>query len=89
MGAVRKALLFLFTEKDNQTLCPLRVFGIPFAIILSNVFIGLSVYNVVALRQPFDYVSFGTGAGLIWGSVSAAIVGKAKWGESDIHNSKE
>ncbi len=66
----------LFTEMDNQTWCPVRLFGIGFAIIGSAVYFGLSIWTVVVLKQPLDYGGISTGMVSIWGTVSVAVVFK-------------
>jgi hypothetical protein len=71
----------VFTEQDNETFCPIRLFGIGFAILGSTVFLGLAVWTVVLQHNALDYVSFGTGLSAVWATVSAAIVFKAKFGE--------
>jgi hypothetical protein len=71
----------LFTEQDNQTWCPVRLFGIAFAILGSTVFLGLAVWTVVLQHNALRYVSFGAGLSAVWATVSAAIVFKAKFGE--------
>ncbi len=70
-----------FTEADNETWCPVRIFGIGFAILSSTTFLGLSIWTVVKQHNALDYVSFGTGLSAVWGTVSAAIVVKAKFGD--------
>ena len=71
----------LFTELDNETWCPVRLFGIGFAIIASSTYLLLAIWTVVALKQPLDYVSCGTGLASVWTVVSAAVVFKAKFGD--------
>ncbi len=70
-----------FTETDNETFCPVRIFGIGFAILASTTFLGLSIWTVVKQHNALDYVSFGTGLSAVWATVSAAIVFKAKFGD--------
>ncbi|MBX6391917.1 MAG: hypothetical protein IRY96_00460 [Burkholderiales bacterium] len=81
MPDLRAGLTDLFTEQDNSTWCPLRLCGIPFAFVATAVYMGLSIYTVAIKGNPLDYVSFGTGLSILWGTVSAAIIGKAKWTE--------
>ena len=71
----------LFTEMDNETWCPVRLFGIGFAIIASSTYLLLAIWTVVVLKQPLDYVSCGTGLASVWTVVSAAVVFKAKFGD--------
>ncbi len=71
----------LFTEQDNETFCPIRLFGIGFAILGSATYLGLAVWTVIKQHNALDYVSFGTGLASVWGVVSAAIVFKAKFGD--------
>ena len=75
------AIRTLFTEIDNQTWCPVRLFGIGFAIIASSAYLFLAIWTVVALKQPLDYISCGTGLASVWTVVSAAVVFKAKFGD--------
>lgn len=70
-----------FTETDNETFCPVRIFGIGFAILASTTFLGLSIWTVVKQHNALDYVSFGTGLSAVWATVSAAIVFKSKFGD--------
>ena len=70
-----------FTETDNETFCPVRIFGIGFAILASTTFLGLSIWTVVKQHNALDYVSFGTGLSAVWGTVSAAIVFKSRFGD--------
>ena len=70
-----------FTETDNETFCPVRIFGIGFAILSSTTFLGLSILTVVKQHNALDYVSFGTGLSVVWGTVSAAIVFKSRFGD--------
>ncbi len=71
----------IFTEQDNETWCPVRIFGVGFAILASTTFLALSVWTVVKQHNALDYVSFGTGLSAVWGTVSAAIVFKSKFGD--------
>ena len=70
-----------FTETDNTTFCPVRIFGIGFAILGSTTYLALAVWTVIKQHNALDYVSFGTGLASVWGVVSAAIVFKAKFGD--------
>lgn len=67
----------LFTEKDNITWCPVRLFGIPFSFVATVIYFGLAVYTVVGVRAAFDFAGFGEGLASIWGVTSLAIAGKA------------
>lgn len=67
----------LFTEPGNKTLCPIRVFGIPFAVISSIAFFGFSYWSIVVKANAFDYVAFAGGLSGIWGVVSLAIMGQS------------
>lgn len=71
----------LFTEQDNETWCPVRLFGVGFAILGSMVYLVLAVWTVIKQHNALDYVSFGTGLASVWTVVSAAIVFKAKFGD--------
>ena len=71
----------LFTEQDNETLCPVRLFGVAFAILGSSVFLGLSIWTVIEQHNPLRYIAFGTGLASVWATVSGAIIFKAKFGE--------
>ncbi|MDE2469403.1 MAG: hypothetical protein KGL35_11820 [Bradyrhizobium sp.] len=70
----------LFTELDNQTWCPVRLFGVAFAILSSTTFLGLAIWTVVKQRVALDYVAFGTGLSSVWATVSVAIIAKGRWG---------
>jgi len=72
----------LFTELDNETWCPVRLFGVLFAVLSSAVFLGLAIWTVVRQGVALDYVAFGAGLSAVWGTVAGAIVFKAKFGES-------
>lgn len=67
----------LITERDNKTPDPVRLFGVGFALISSNILLGLSIYSVVWLKAPFDPKQFAEALGILWGVTSAAIAGKA------------
>lgn len=71
----------LFTENDNETFCPVRLFGIVFAILTSTTFLGLAIWTVVKQRVALDYVAFGAGVSSVWATVAAAIVFKGKFGD--------
>lgn len=71
----------IFTEQDNESFCPIRIFGIAFAILGSSTYLVLAVWTVIRQHNALDYVSFGTGLASVWGVVSAAIVFKAKFGD--------
>lgn len=70
-----------FTETDNETFCPIRIFGIGFAILGSTTYLVLAAWTVIKQHNALDYVSFGTGLSAVWGVVSAAIVFKARFGD--------
>ena len=70
-----------FTETDNQSWCPVRIFGVGFAILSSTTYLALAVYTVVVLKQPIRYISMGTGLASVWGTVSAAVIFKGKFVE--------
>ena len=74
-------LKHLFTEQDNETFCPIRLFGIGFAILGSTTYLVLAAWTVIRQHHALDYVSFGTGLSAVWATVSAAIVFKAKFGD--------
>lgn len=67
----------IFTETDNATWCPVRIFGIGFAILCSNLYLVLAYYTVIHLKTAFDYKAYGEGLSILWTVVSAAIAGKA------------
>ncbi len=71
----------MLTELDNETWCPVRVIGVVFAIAASSTYLALAVWTVVREHNALDYVSFGTGLSAVWGTVAAAIIGKARWGD--------
>ena len=71
----------IFTEQDNETFCPIRLFGIGFAILGSTTYLALAAWTVIKQHNALDYVSFGTGLSAVWATVSAAIVFKAKFGD--------
>lgn len=66
----------LFENRDGS-LCPVRTFGVGFALITTAVYFGLACWTVIRDRQPLDYAAFAGGASAIWAVVAAAIVGKA------------
>ncbi len=71
----------MFTELDNATWCPVRLFGIVFAIASSSVFLGLACWTVIRGHHRLDYMAFGSGLATVWATVSASIVFKAKFGD--------
>ncbi len=71
----------MLTEMDNQTWCPVRVIGVGFALAASTTYLTLAVWTVVHQHNALDYVSFGTGLSVVWATVAAAIIGKARWGD--------
>ena len=71
----------LFTEQDNETFCPVRLFGVAFAILGSSVFLGLSIWTVIEQHNALRYIAFGTGLASVWATVSGAIIFKAKFGD--------
>ena len=71
----------LFTEQDNETWCPVRLFGVGFAIIGSTVYFVLAIYTVMHLKQPLRYEGLSTGMLKLWGVVSAAVVFKSRFGD--------
>lgn len=71
----------LFTEQDNETWCPVRLFGVIFAVASSTVFLALAIWTVVKERNALDYVAFGTGLSAVWATVSAAIIAKGRWSD--------
>lgn len=79
--SLRTTITQLMTEADNQTWCPVRLFGVLFAILSSTVFLGLAVWTVVKQHNPLDYVAFGTGLSAVWATVSAAIIAKGRWSD--------
>ena len=62
----------LFTEKDNCTLCPVRILAIAGAIEFLVV-VGHNAWVAVSV----DLTSLGTGLGVLLAAVSAAITAKA------------
>ena len=58
MGQVFKDLI---TTKDGETYAPSRVYWLLTAI----QFLALSQWAIIALKQPWDPTSYGTGAGII------------------------
>ena len=74
-------LKHLFTEQDGERWCPVRLFGIGFAILGSTTYLLLAIWTVVHQHNALDYVSFGTGLSAVWATVAAAIIGKARWGD--------
>lgn len=67
----------LITERDNTTLDPVRLFGVGFALLSSNIFLVLTIYSVVKLKAPFAPHDFADGLAVLWGTVAAAITFKA------------
>ena len=78
---VPHTLKTLFTEADNETWCPVRLFGVAIAILGSSVFLGLSIWTVIEQHNALRYIAFGTGLASVWATVSAAIIFKAKFGD--------
>jgi hypothetical protein len=70
-------ILDLITERDNNTLCPIRVV----ALIGALEFLAIIGYN--ALEQHVTTLTeLATGLGVLIGAISAAVTGKARWSES-------
>lgn len=68
----------LITEKDNNTLCPVRVI----ALIGSLEFLGIVGYNALTSHVT-TLTELATGLGVLIGSVSAAVTGKARMSEKE------
>lgn len=67
-----------FMTADDNTPCALRIFGVGFAIIATAVYFVLAIHTVWVLKQPLDFVGFGTGLASVWGVVAGAIAWKSK-----------
>lgn len=67
-----------FMTADDHTPCALRIFGVGFAIVATTVYFVLAVHTVWALKQPLDFVGFGTGLASVWAVVAGAIAWKSK-----------
>lgn len=67
----------LITERDNKTLDPVRLFGVGFALVSSNTYLGLVIYSVIKLKAQFDPAAFANSLATLWGVVAAAITFKA------------
>lgn len=65
-------ILDLITEKDNDTICPVRVI----AVLGALEFLAIIGYNVLDSKS-LDLTSLGVGLGVVLASVSAAVTGKA------------
>lgn len=78
---MRTIITQLMTEVDNQTWCPVRLFGVSFAVVSSAVFLALAVWTVIKQHNALDYVAFGTGLSTVWATVSAAIIAKGRWSD--------
>lgn len=76
-------LLDLVTEKDNHTLCPVRVI----AILGALEFLALVGYNVLDSKST-DLTSLGTGLAVVVAAVSAAVTGKAALSEKKKEDGK-
>lgn len=76
-----------FATADDNTPCALRIFGVGFAIIGTAVYFALAVHTVWVLKQPLDFVGFGTGLASVWAVVAGAIAWKSKT-ERNNHSSK-
>lgn len=63
-------LITLFSEKDNQSLDPVSVWGSLFSL----VGVGLEVWMVVIQRSPFDLMAYAGGVGVL---ISTIAGGKA------------
>lgn len=59
----------LATTRDGVSFDPIRVGGM----ITGAVFLGLAIYHVVVLRQPFDALNFGSGAAALFAGMGAGI----------------
>lgn len=67
------ALYNMLKNSTGDGLCPVRLFGVGFALITTMVFFALACWTVLALHQPLDYSGFGGGAAAVWGVVGASI----------------
>lgn len=74
------SVLNAFQNGSDNSWCPVRIFGIAFAVLSGATFLALSAWTVMHLRVAFDYRGFGLGMSAIWAATGATIAGKA-WAE--------
>lgn len=69
VGGLHKFCSDMFTEPDNHVVDPARVI----AISACSVYIGMTIYDVIGLRNHFEYQNFGIGMGLILAALGAVL----------------
>lgn len=69
-----QVIIDIFTGKDGESADFGRIFGA----LMIAVFLGISVYVYVVLKQAFDPVSWGTGGGGLFTGIGAHLLMKAK-----------
>lgn len=67
---IKKMLMDSLTTKDGQSFDLGRIIWAQGAML----FFGLTIYNVVFLHVPFDYIAFGSGFGVISAGSGAALM---------------
>lgn len=77
LRTLKGAMHNMITERDNSTVCPVRIGGMIIGVLSACVYIGLGVYSVVELHQTFMAADFGSGLAEVWGVVAASIGLKA------------
>ena len=74
---IKKFLLHLFSERDNQTIDLVRVVGGLLAFAGGVEYLILAAWNVVVNKVPFDHGAFGSGLSLVIAALGAAVAVKA------------
>jgi hypothetical protein len=77
MGMLRKILLNLFSERDNQTPDVVRVVGGILAFVGGIEYLWLSAWDVIVNKVPFAHEQFGIGFSAMIATLGAAVAVKA------------
>jgi len=62
----------IFINSKSGNICPVRLFGVGFAVITCTSFLVLAFITVLR-GQPLDYTGFGAGFAAIWSATGLSI----------------
>lgn len=77
MNRLRQLLLYLFSERDNQTPDLVRVVSGLLAFAGGVEYLVLSAWDVVVNKVPFAHEAFGAGLSVVIAALGAAVALKA------------
>ena len=77
MNRLRQLLLYLFSERDNQTPDVVRVVGGVLAFAGGVEYLVLSAWDVIVNKVAFAHQAFGGGLSLVIAALGAAVAVKA------------